>query len=221
MNRRTKEPIADNKLRRREEAWSDILVDLSKPSILDVGCGLNKIPGSVGMDKNPRTDADIIHDLNDIPYPVASNSFDVIYCRHVMEHLHDIGSVMEELHRIGKPDAVLKINVPFFRSRWAFTDPDHRRFFTSLSFDYFVRGKELSSYLCTDKWFDLENVDYRITMSYRRFSRFREALDRLFLGFVNKRKMFYEAYLAHIVPVDEIYFELRVIKDIGSGYEEE
>jgi SAM-dependent methyltransferase len=208
-------------LRGREEAWSDVPVDLEKPSILDFGCGLSKIPGSIGMDKNPRTKADILHDINVFPYPVASNSFDLIVCRHIMEHLQDIKAVMEELHRIGKPRAVVKITVPFFRSRWAYIDPDHRRFFTSLSFDYFVRGKELANYSYTDKWFDMEKVEYMTEMTYRRFSRFREALNRLFLGFVNKRKMFYETYLAHIVPVDAIYFELRVIKDIGSGHEEQ
>ena len=38
----------------------------SAPSqrILDLGCGRDKLPGAVGMDQNPRSDADIIHDLD-------------------------------------------------------------------------------------------------------------------------------------------------------------
>jgi methylglutaconyl-CoA hydratase len=44
--------------------------------ILDVGCGANKYEGAIGLDNNPRTAADVIHDLGDIPYPFADDEFD-------------------------------------------------------------------------------------------------------------------------------------------------
>jgi len=33
--------------------------------ILDVGCGWNKTPGAIGMDANPKSHADVIHDLGE------------------------------------------------------------------------------------------------------------------------------------------------------------
>jgi len=38
-------------------------MDESGQRILDVGCGWNKTPGAIGMDANPKTHADVIHDL--------------------------------------------------------------------------------------------------------------------------------------------------------------
>ena len=71
--------------------------------ILDVGCGNNKYPGAVGMDINPRTAADIIHDCGIVPYPFADNEFDEIVCRHVAEHVPDVMAFIAALHRITRP----------------------------------------------------------------------------------------------------------------------
>src|SRR6266511_3157182 len=60
--------------------------------ILDVGCGQNKYPGAIGIDSNPRSNADVIHDLGILPYPFADNEFDEIICRHVIEHVPDVMS---------------------------------------------------------------------------------------------------------------------------------
>jgi predicted SAM-dependent methyltransferase len=55
--------------------------------ILDVGCGSNKYEGAIGLDNNPRTAADVIHDLGQIPYPFKDNEFDLIVSRHAVEHI--------------------------------------------------------------------------------------------------------------------------------------
>ena len=36
---------------------------------IDLGCGNKKRPGTIGVDFNERTKADIIHNLNSFPYP--------------------------------------------------------------------------------------------------------------------------------------------------------
>ena len=59
-------------------------------SILDVGCGQNKFEGAIGLDSNPRSHADVIHDLGSFPYPFEANQFDEIICRHVIEHVPDV-----------------------------------------------------------------------------------------------------------------------------------
>ena len=91
--------------------------------ILDVGCGSKKFPGAIGIDVNPNSDADTLHDLNTIPDPYAGDTFDMIVYDNCLEHLGDVVAVMEELHRIAKPSANVKIIVPFYATRYAHTDP--------------------------------------------------------------------------------------------------
>src|SRR5437016_3117560 len=80
--------------------------------ILDVGCGQNKFPGAVGIDSNPRTGADFIHDLGIFPYPFNDDEFDEIICRHVIEHVPDVLGFVNELHWTTKPSGLLKIVTP-------------------------------------------------------------------------------------------------------------
>ena len=74
--------------------------------VLDIGCGNKKRPGSIGLDINPSTSADVVHDLNVFPYPFADSSFDEIHADNVIEHLDDVIAVMEEIHRLARPGAL-------------------------------------------------------------------------------------------------------------------
>ena len=71
------------------------------------------------------------------PYPFPDSQFDEIYVDNVLEHLEDVIRVLEELHRIGKPRALVEVMVPYFRARYASIDPTHRHFFTADSLSYF------------------------------------------------------------------------------------
>src|SRR3989475_13017117 len=82
--------------------------------ILDVGCGLNKYPGAVGIDSNPRSHADVLHDLGVAPYPFADNEFDEVICRHVIEHVPDVMAFVTELHRITRQGGRIKIVTPHY-----------------------------------------------------------------------------------------------------------
>src|SRR3989338_7697782 len=101
-----------------------------KLTILDLGCGNKKRDGAIGIDFNSRTAADVIHDLNTFPYPLEDSSFEEIYLDNTLEHLDNVIRVMEEVHRISAPNALVKVIVPYFRSPWAFIDPTHKHFFT-------------------------------------------------------------------------------------------
>ena len=54
----------------------------------------------------------------------------------MLEHVDDLFTTMDELHQIGKSNAIVYIRGPFFSSLAAFTDPTHKRSFTSGTFDY-------------------------------------------------------------------------------------
>lgn len=51
-------------------------------------------------------------DLHDIPF--EDNSFDVVFCNHVMEHVDDDIKCMSELYRVLKPGGWGIIQIPFF-----------------------------------------------------------------------------------------------------------
>lgn len=107
--------------------------------ILNIGCGKTRIPHSVGVDcvKIPGF-VDVVHDLNQLPYPFTASTIDEIHLYHVLEHLHDSLRVMEELQRILKPGGKVFIRVPHFSSMGAFTDFTHVRPYGYLSFDIFA-----------------------------------------------------------------------------------
>ncbi len=56
--------------------------------------------------------AQIKMDLHDIPY--TDNTFDVIFCNHVMEHVEDDIHCMSELHRVLKPEGWAIIQSPVY-----------------------------------------------------------------------------------------------------------
>jgi len=108
-------------------------------TVLDVGCGRAKTPGSVGIDIEPHPGVDIVHDLNQFPYPFGPDEFDRIVARHCLEHLENVVKVMDEFHRVVKARGLVEIEVPHFSSCDAYTDVTHKHFFSYHSFDYFTK----------------------------------------------------------------------------------
>jgi len=173
---------------------------------LDLGCGNRKRPGTIGIDINPDTDADIVHNLNQFPYPFKDSEFDEIYADNVIEHLDDALKVMEELHRISKPGGVVKVIVPYFRAKWAFIDPTHRHFFTVDSFSYFdpehIHNKLFNYSKAT---FKVERIVFNETIK-RGFGA------SLLKKTANKWPSRYENYLSSFFPLDDLSFYLRTLK---------
>jgi len=106
--------------------------------ILNLGCGLNKLPGAVNLDIDQRFKPDIVHDLEQ-PLPFKDNTFQVIQAYHVLEHIHNLKQLMAELWRVLKPSGLLRIKVPPRDHAVAYQDPTHVRYFDLDTFDYFTR----------------------------------------------------------------------------------
>jgi SAM-dependent methyltransferase len=118
-------------------------VNLLAMKILDVGCGANKYPGAIGLDNNPRTNADVIHDLGETPYPFPDNEFDLIVSNHVVEHVPDVMAFISELHRIAKPGGRIKLLAPHYTNAdWA-NDPTHKNHINSYTFNTFQPGRQV------------------------------------------------------------------------------
>ena len=174
--------------------------------ILDLGCGNKKHPRAVGIDINPLTDADIIHDLNSVPYPFEDSVFDEIIADNIIEHLDNVILIMEELSRISKFGAMIKVIVPYFRAKWAYIDPTHKHYFTVDSFAYF----DPDHIIC--KMYPYTQVRY-----IRKKVIFNEMYENGFIKSVvvslaNKWPVRYETYLSHLFPLDVLTYYLINMK---------
>lgn len=175
--------------------------------ILELGCGRAKTPGAIGVDINPRSDADIIHDLNQHPYPFADSEFDRVLCFDVLEHLDNFVPAVEEIWRISKPGGMVAVSGPFMSSVNYFSDPTHKRAFTSRSFDYFIPGTTAFDYAYGVARFRLISVEYdRLGRTERR------GISLWLLNWANRNKDLYERRFAFIYPMFQINFELEVLK---------
>lgn len=114
-----------------------------KMKILDIGCGDNKYPGSIGLDIRKTEQTDIVKNIEK-GLPFKKNEFDLVYTNHTLEHLDPkkLVFVLEEIWRVTKPKGEIKIIVPHFSSVGAASNPTHLRAgFTSQTFNYF-KSKE-------------------------------------------------------------------------------
>lgn len=175
--------MSDNRLQRRlidrfHARITKIVTDLHPATLLDAGCGegfvddifLKAMPTLeiTGFDvledsvklaqiRNPRGKFSV-GDIYNID--AADNSFDVVCCFEVMEHLHEPDRALAEMARVARRAVVLSVpHEPFFCLANAArgknldqtpkgSDPDHRNFWSREKFGRFVE-RELDVELLT------------------------------------------------------------------------
>jgi SAM-dependent methyltransferase len=169
-------------------------------TILDIGCGSAKTPGAVGLDLSADTDADIVHDLDEFPYPIEDASFDQILLQDVIEHVRKPIRVFEELHRIARPGARIQLRTPHFSSVLAYGDPTHRHYFSTLAIRSLAEPR-FAHY--TDVRFRVIDVSLDMWLPFRV-----SGLSRL----ANRFPESYEKYFAFRFPTMNIRAEFEVLK---------
>jgi len=174
--------------------------------ILDIGCGQRKLPGAIGIDIVTDSDADVAHDINRIPWPFSDNTFDIIFMNHVLEHVDDVLKVFREAHRVGKHKSRIIIQVPYFRSVDAFSDPTHKHFFTSHSLDYFFENTKLSRYKYVP--FRFRELAFWYGWPHKSKNPFVLILKQL----MHRHNGFYDQYLSLILPVKCLTWEMEIVK---------
>jgi len=113
---------------------------------IDIGCGRSKRDGFVGVDMIDGEEVDIVHNLEEFPWPIEDNSANYIVLDNVIEHLEDTVKTMNELHRITKKDGKVKLIYPYWRSFGAYSDPTHVHFFNEKMIDYFLKDNSSDSH---------------------------------------------------------------------------
>jgi SAM-dependent methyltransferase len=173
--------------------------------ILDVGCGIHKQPGSIGLDRNPASRADVLADLDRFPYPFADRSFDRVTAIHVIEHLSDVMRAMEEFHRLLRDGGTLRIETPHYTDFSSFCDPTHKSHLTSFSFRYFGENHGGFGYYTKARFREV-SVHVKL-LAFWRWLGF-EALVNWFPRF----RRFWEYYLCYIVRGKAMEFEFQAIR---------
>jgi SAM-dependent methyltransferase len=179
--------------------------------ILDVGCGTNKTEGATGLDNNPRTCADVIHDLGQIPYPFQDSEFDLIVSNHVVEHVPDVIAFIAELHRITRPGGRIRLLTPHYTNPdWA-NDPTHRNHINSYTFNTFLAGRQVFDFY-TDV--QLRPLDCYVSLLGLWKALGIEMLVNLDRKSYKMRflRKFWEQYLSYIFRGKELRFEFEVVK---------
>ena len=127
---------------------------------LDIGSGMNKKEGFIGMDQYTMPGVDIVCDLGK-PWPIPDNSVIEFHCSHVLEHLTNFEGKWErvnffnELNRVlvkgryenGKPvEGFGTLIFPHWASQRYYGDPTHKEPFSEFGFYYLSKdwriGKE-------------------------------------------------------------------------------
>lgn len=181
--------------------------------VLDLGCGPSKLPGAIGMDMNAASAADVIHDLDDHPWPFADDTFRHIRAENVLEHVRDFVGAMEEIHRVAKAGATVAIRMPFMSSVNFATDPTHRRAGTARTFDYFdpTGTKILAEYNYSKARFVLREFHYR--RGYvGSVGDVMKLLDKVMVPAIERWSNTYEHYFAYWYPMHDIDYVLEVVK---------
>jgi SAM-dependent methyltransferase len=113
----------NKKLRFGDEGWADLTT----------------------IDHDPNCGADVVHDLEQYPWPFEDNSFDECHAYCVLEHLGRQGdyksffATFAEIYRILKPGGILGAFCPSWQSEWAWGDPSHTRIISPASLVFLDR----------------------------------------------------------------------------------
>lgn len=182
--------------------------EAARSLILDVGCGRNKRPGAIGIDRNRDTAADVIADIDSGKLPFRDGVFSEVWLVHVIEHVADVIAMVEEVHRIAQVGARIVVETPHYTDFSSFCDPTHRWHLNSFSFRYFTEEGSFSYYS------RLRMRQQRVTVKLLRLWKL--------LGFefaVNRSRAFrsfWEYYLCFVIRGKAIVFEFEVLKQGGG-----
>jgi ubiquinone/menaquinone biosynthesis C-methylase UbiE len=108
---------------------------------LELGCGLNKKNGRIGIDQLNLEGVDIVGDVVDCLKLFPDASVDEIFSNSLLEHVDDLEQVVRETARVLKKTGKHFAFVPHFSNPYYYSDYTHQKFIGLYTFYYFVEQK--------------------------------------------------------------------------------
>jgi SAM-dependent methyltransferase len=178
---------------------------------LNFGCGDQRKPGYIGIDKTLRHGTDLVCELNH-PLPFASQTVDHIYAKSVLEHIEGLEDLLCETQRILTDQGTFYIYVPHWNNPFYYSDYTHKRFFGLATFDYFVRSQD-QKYRHVPVYKQLKFHIVNVRLIFKSPFRMLNWLDKGIQLWVNRSvgmQLFYEYYLSSLIPCYAIEFLLQM-----------
>ena len=76
---------------------------------LNIGCGRTRpLEGAVNLDISSSVGADVVHDLNKMPWPFGDDTFDEVHANDVVEHLNDVVRSLDEESTASRDMALIR-----------------------------------------------------------------------------------------------------------------
>ncbi len=180
--------------------------------ILDLGCGLNKHKSDnpedevIGIDYVKLPGVDIVRDLED-GIPLEDNSIDMIVSNFAMGHVKNFFLLMDDIYRVGKNGAKVKIKAPFYSSERQWNNPTQVQFFSPRTFEIYQPGHLRHYYKQVgDTKFKVNSVKLVFGAGRSRMLNF------IMNPIINKFQRTYVRFFAWSIPCSEIHYELEIVK---------
>jgi len=107
---------------------------------LNLGAGKTRIPGFINIDISSRADISLNLSVDRLPY--ESDSVELIFTYHTLEHIQNYLFALSEIHRVLKNGGILLVGVPYVTlTEYHLVNPFHLHNFNEHSFSFFEPGK--------------------------------------------------------------------------------
>jgi hypothetical protein len=182
---------------------------------IDVGCGVRKKVGFIGIDGMAAPNVDCVVDMEKDPLPFENDSVSEVWSNHFLEHLtiEGVCKVMGEIHRVCKPWAYVEIRVPHFSGLTNFYE-FHKTSFRYNSFSEFLLGgwgmfESDALFYLVDTKINIVNRQSPKLRPHTRWHLWNYPIEWL----VNKAPLFYELTgFRNLFPAWEVIYKMRVVK---------
>mgnify|MGYP001251422890 CR=1 FL=1 len=183
---------------------------------LNLGCGSKILEGYINVDKFQYYPVDVVHDLENFPWPWSDSEVEDIILSHVLEHIGQdpdiFNSIIKELYRVCKNGAVIDIAVPHPRHDDFLADPTHVRPITILGLSLY--DKELNEKWAAERAANtplalIHGVNFKIVESI--YSIEPDILEKYNTGIIDRDEL--DSLIKHQVNiVKQISIKWKVIK---------
>lgn len=174
-----------------------------KPVILELGCGLTKKKGRIGIDRLDLPGVDVVANLDEgFPY-LPDESVDEVHSKSVLEHVDRLEFVLSEIVRVLKKDGRNYAFVPHFSNPYYYSDYTHSKFFGLYTFYYFVDSEHQLYRKVPNFYTEVRIKVVSIELVFQSTFRGLNLLKKLFGRLINSHprlQEFYEENLCYLIP---------------------